>query len=73
MKKIFIFLICCLLICGCSNKKENQNKEEKKEQEFILEKIDNKQDYIYLQPYHNLIVNGDEYVLNYLIVNSLFF
>lgn len=69
MKKIFIFLICCLLICGCSNKKEDQNKEEKKEQEFILEKIDNKQDYIYLQPYHNLIVNGDEYILNYLIVN----
>lgn len=69
MKKLIILIICLFLVTGCFNNKKNEDTEHS-EEKFILEKIDNDRDYVYLEEYKKLKYNdGKEYILNNLVLN----
>ena len=67
MKKFLILLICILALCGC--KKQEKEPEAKKEEKFVLEKIDTTKDYVYLTKYTDLIVWGEPKDINILTIN----
>lgn len=68
MKKLFILFITIILLTGCGHKEENNNIEEK--DNFVLEKIDNNKDYVYLEDYKILRYRDNkEYKLQNIIVN----
>lgn len=69
MKKGFICLLCFLFLCGCSHNKENVQDNNDKQEKFVLEKINNNYDYVYLDTYYNLKLNGNYYNLDNLIIN----
>ena len=69
MKKGFICLLCFLFLCGCSHNKENVQDNNDKQEKFVLEKIYNNYDYVYLDTYYNLKLNGNYYNLDNLIIN----
>lgn len=69
MKKGFICLLCFLFLCGCSHNKENVQDNNDKQEKFVLEKINNNYDYVYLDTYYNLKLNGNSYNLDNLVIN----
>lgn len=68
MKKILLIIICLLMITGCNKNKINED-EINNEKPFILEKVKNDKDYVYLSDYRNLIYEDKEYKLQNLIIN----
>ena len=67
MKKFLILLLCTLVLFGCQKKEEP--KAEKKDDKFVLEKIDSTKDYVYLTKYTSLDVWGEPKDINILTIN----
>lgn len=67
MKKVFIILICFILLVGCTNEKE-EVKSVKKE-EFVIEKIDSNKDFVYFNKYKEISIGDDNYIYQYPVVN----
>lgn len=68
MKKFLIVLFCLLFLVGCG-KKDYKQEEEKTEEKFVLEKVDNDKDYVYLTNYKKVKLANKDYDLQYLTVN----
>ena len=69
MKKFLIVFCCFFLLVGCDKVEEKKAEEEKKEEPFVLEKVDEKKDYVYLTDYKTVKLGTDDYKLKNLIVN----
>lgn len=73
MKKLRIFLLLILsilLLSGCNKKEDVPTKEEEDVNNFILTKVDDTKDYVYLSDYRNIKLNdSDSYMLENLVVN----
>lgn len=67
MKKALIILCCLLLLVGC--KKKEEQKEEPKEEKFVLTKVVEDQEYVYLVDYKTVKLANKDYKLQNLIVN----
>lgn len=52
--------------CGL---KDNKNVDDNQDNDFILEKVDNEKDYVYLTKYKSITYDNEEYELNNLIIN----
>lgn len=68
MKKVVILFICFFFIAGC-NKKENVEKVQKKDEVFIVEKIDVNEDYVYYKNYKEVNMSTGVYVYKYPVIN----
>lgn len=66
MKKVIILLITIVLLTGCGNKKE---KIEEHNDEFILEKIDDSKELVYLEDFKNLKISNKEYKIENIVIN----
>ena len=68
MKKILVVILCLLLLTGCGKQEEKQ-KEEANQEPFVLAKVDESKDYVYLTDYKKVKLVSEDYNLQMLIVN----
>jgi hypothetical protein len=68
MKKLLIIFCCLFLIVGCTKKKEEVEEDQPKEK-FVLTKVDETKDYIYLTDYKSVKVSNKTYDLKFLTIN----
>lgn len=66
MKKVIILLITIVLLTGCGKKQEEI---EEHSEEFVLEKIDDNKELIYLEEFKNLKINNKEYKIENIVIN----
>ncbi|MGN1371949.1 MAG: hypothetical protein ACI4XM_06730 [Candidatus Coprovivens sp.] len=69
MKKIVLFILLLILLVGCQNKNNQEEKKSTNTETFVVEKIDDSKDYVHLQKYQELKLDGNDYSLDILVIN----
>lgn len=71
LKNILLVLLCLFLVVGCNKKEKLEKRDESKEEsKFILSKLDEDNDFVYLEDYKSLkLLDGSDYSLKNIVIN----